>query len=102
MNQIITAYCACVLCCGNWSPERGGPGLTAMGTRPREGRTIAGPRSVPLGTWVKIRIPGQGERSFRVEDRTSRAADGRWDVFVTEHSRAKRMGVRRGRVYPAP
>ena len=102
MNAILSAYCACAVCCGDWSTERGGPGLTAFGTLPREGRTIAGPRSIPLGTWVTVRFPGGRQRLYRVEDRTARAFDGRWDVFMAEHSRARKHGVRPATVLPAP
>lgn len=50
----VTAYCACVKCCGQWS---GGP--TASGKMPVEGVTVAGPRKFKFGT--RIRIAGVGE-----------------------------------------
>lgn len=98
MKITVTWYCACALCCGEWSPERGGPGLTKLGTRPREGVTIAAPRSVPLGSWVVLRLPGEQPRRFRVEDRTAEWAEGRWDIFVHSHRRAIRNGKRTARL----
>lgn len=83
-NAIITAYCACKLCCGvhSNSIQR-----TASGTSPVAGRTIAGPRSVQLGTRVSI-----GGRTYIVEDRTARKFDGRWDIYFADHKSALKFG----------
>lgn len=77
----ITAYCHCSSCCG----KGGQP--TASGKMPVEGRTIAAPRNIPLGT--KVIVNG---RRYTVEDRTAIRYDGRWDVFMTSHKRAKEFG----------
>jgi len=60
-KYILTAYCACVLCCGIWSaehPSRIGTDFvqrTASGTIAEAGRTIAvDPRVIPYGTHVLI------------------------------------------------
>ena len=83
----VTAYCACPICCG-----KGAKGITAAGTRPKQGRTIAAPRNVPLGTRVAVEgLPG----FFIVEDRTARRFDGRWDVYFERHQDAKNFGKRR-------
>lgn len=80
----VTAYCPCAKCCG----KAGQP--TASGKMPRQGVTIAAPRRVPLGTWVELAGVGR----FRVDDRTARRYDGRWDVFMTSHQRAQNFGRR--------
>ena len=83
-RAVITHYCACEVCCGQWAVL----GRTASGTRPKEGRTVAGPRWVPLGTRVWI----QGYGVLVVEDRTHPRYDGRWDVYVASHAKAQRLG----------
>ena len=86
-SDTITAYCACSICCG---PKA--RGITADGTRPVQGRTIAAPRSVPLGAKVRVQgLPG----IFTVEDRTARRFDGRWDVYFERHQDAKNFGKRK-------
>ena len=81
--ETITAYCACAKCCG-----KNANGITAAGTRPVEGRTVAAARSIPLGT--RIHIEGIGWRV--VEDRTARRYDGRVDVFFKSHADAVKFG----------
>lgn len=88
MTAIITAYCACALCCG----QPGQP--TASGRMPAAGRTIAAPRSIPFGT--RIRIDGVGWRI--AEDRTARRYDGRIDVFMRTHSDAVKFGKRKAQI----
>lgn len=78
----VTGYCACPICCG-----RGARGITASGGRPVQGRTVAGPRAVPLGTRVMI-----GGMPYTVEDRTARRFDGRWDIYFNSHQDAKEHG----------
>ena len=81
--ETITAYCACRKCCGENSA-----GITAIGRKPVEGRTVAASRSIPLGT--KIHIEGIGWRV--VEDRTARRYDGRVDVYFKSHADAVKFG----------
>ena len=81
--ETITAYCACAKCCG-----KNAKGITAAGTRPIEGRTIAASRNIPLGT--RIRIEGIGWRV--VEDRTARRFDGRVDIYFRSHDEALKFG----------
>lgn len=68
--------------------------MTASGTIPRVGVTVAAPRSVPFGTVVLVEVPGIGKLRRRVEDRTARRHDGVWDVLVASHAEAKRFGRR--------
>lgn len=82
-NAIITAYCACRLCCSD------GLELTAYGTIPKANHTIAAPRSIPFGSRVVV-----SNHVYTVEDRTSRRFDGRFDIFFNTHTEALRFGVR--------
>ena len=82
MTNILTAYCACVLCCG---PNA--KGITASGLRPVQGVTVAGPRHIALGT--KVNINGH---NYILQDRTARRFDGRWDIYFTNHAEALRFG----------
>ena len=87
-SETVTGYCACPKCCG-----KGAKRITAAGTRPMQGRTVAAPRNVPLGT--KVLIDG---KPFTVEDRTARRFDGRWDIYFERHQDAKNFGKRKLKV----
>ena len=89
-----TAYCACERCCGKWSQYH----LTASGTTPEEGRTVAADWSVlPAGTVIEIE--GIGQRT--VED-TGSGIDGQaLDVFFESHQEALEFGVREVEVFAA-
>lgn len=90
-NAIVTAYCAGACCCGPTAPR-----LAANGEWPVIGVTVAGPRNIHLGTWVEITLPGQPKPiTRRVDDRTARRFDGRWDLFLATHADAKRFGIHR-------
>jgi len=99
MSATITAYCACALCCGQPT------GICADGHHPREGVTIAAPRFVPLGTLVQVRFVDAGSHwpagfklILRVQDRTARKYDGRFDIYFRNHRDAKRFGKRRAEI----
>lgn len=85
-NLIITAYCACTICCGTKAT-----GLAANGKKPIEGITCAASRSIPLGT--KIYIHSLGWRT--VTDRTAKRYDGRIDIFFNSHTKAKQFGIKK-------
>lgn len=89
-NMVITAYCACTICCGPRAT-----GLAANGKPPIAGVTVAGPRRYPLGT--KINIAGIGDRV--ITDRLSKKYDNRIDVFMTNHKDAKEFGIRTNKVW---
>lgn len=76
----VTAYCGCRIC----TP---GLGVTAMGTRPKAGRTVAA-NWLPFGT--RLNISGIGTRV--VEDRMARRFQRRVDVYMDRHEDAKRFG----------
>lgn len=81
------AYCACEKCCGKWAQY----GLTASGTVPRQGRTIAvDPEVIPLGSRVWI----DGVGGYIAED-TGTGIDGSAiDVYHDSHDAALEWGRR--------
>lgn len=80
---VLTAYCACVKCCGK------SDGITATGVRAREGVTVAADtRKLPFGT--KIYIDGVGERI--VQDRGGAIKGNRIDVYFDTHQEALNFG----------
>ena len=91
MIATVTAYCACAACCGREG------GLTASGSKPVVGITIAAPRSIPLGTKVYVHLPS-GWKTFTVQDRTAPRYEGRFDIFMPSHSAARRFGIQRLKV----
>jgi len=82
---IVTAYCACDICCAGSSD-----GLTANMSTPLEGVTIAADKSIPFGT--RIWIEGLGE--WTVMDRGSAITGKHIDVFFKNHETAKEFGVK--------
>jgi len=92
-NVVFSAYCACQICCGSDAS-----GITASGVSPKQEQTIAGPRSIPLGTSVLVRF-GEVKKIMRIEDRTARRWDGkRWDIYFSSHKAAQKFGLRTGTV----
>ena len=55
----------------------------AEGKRPIEGVSVACPRYIRLGQWV--RIAGQ---DLRCDDRTAKKYDGRFDIYVDSYDKA--------------
>lgn len=82
-NIVVTAYCACRLCCGNNASH----GLTASGVKPTEGITVAASRKIPFGT--KLAIDG---RTYTVQDRLAKRYDNRVDIYFASHKRALQFG----------
>ena len=84
----ITFYCSCSKCCGKSN------GITASGTKVKEGRTVAVSRSkIKLGS--KLFIEGFG--NFIAED--TGVSGNKIDVFVNSHAKAYQLGVRYATVY---
>jgi 3D (Asp-Asp-Asp) domain-containing protein len=81
-NYVITAYCACVQCCGKTD------GITASGVKAVEGVTVATDKSIPFGT--KIYIEGVGERI--VQDRGGAIKGNRIDLYFSDHQSALNFG----------
>lgn len=84
----ITAYCGCSECSG-------GHNITASGTTPTEGRTIAADTSIlPFGTQVVI-----DGVVYTVEDRGSGVSGNHIDIFFATHDRALAFGRKTVKVY---
>jgi len=73
--------------------------ITYGNTIPRERHTIAAPRYIPIGTRVRVTIPGLfTNRVYRVEDRTHKRLKHTWDIFNPDCKACKNFGVRTGLV----
>ena len=81
------AYCACEKCCGKWAEY----GLTASGTVPQQGRTVAvDPDVIPLGSELWI----DGEGPYIAEDTGSGINGSTIDVFHQSHDATLEWGKR--------
>lgn len=82
----ITHYCPCNYC---------GGGLTATGTKPKVGRTIAvDPRVIPYGSKVKI-----GKQTYIAEDCGGAIKGKKIDIFCKSHSEALKKGIKYQKVW---
>ena len=79
----VTAYCACVQCCGKTN------GITASGAKATANHTIAAPRTFSFGT--KVVINGT---TYVVEDRGGAIQGNRIDIYMDSHQEALQWGVR--------
>lgn len=79
----VTAYCACMKCCGKTN------GITAMGTKATQGRTIAASSKFAFGT--KLSINGH---VYTVEDRGGAITGNKIDIYMNSHSAALAWGVK--------
>lgn len=85
----LTAYCACSKCCGK------SDGITASGTKAKQGRTIAvDPKQIPYGT--KVVINGH---TYVAEDCGGGIGKNCIDVFFDSHKEAWNFGVQYAEVY---
>lgn len=83
-NFKITHYCNCSKCCGKWAG-----GLTASGTKPTQGRTIAvDTKVIPMGS--KVEINGH---IYTAEDTGGAIKGNKIDIFISSHSEAYRKGT---------
>jgi len=88
--MVVTAYCPCSRCCGQWAD-----GFTASGApvEANGGRFCAAPRSLPFGALVVV--PGYaGGRPVPVLDRGGAIQGDRLDVFFATHAEALEWGRR--------
>ena len=82
---VITAYCPCQKCCGEYAD-----GYTASGTVATEGRTCAvDPEIIPLGTEVEI----DGVK-YVAEDVGGAIKGNRIDICFNDHRSALQYGVK--------
>lgn len=85
----LTAYCACRSCCGIWAD-----GITATGTKPVQGRTIAVDEDViPFGSEVII-----NGYTYTAEDCGSGIIGREIDIYFESHEEAEAFGVQYGKV----
>lgn len=84
----VTAYCACSICCGAYAN-----GITASGTVPVQGQTIA-MYGVPFGTKLVV-----DDVVYTVEDRGT--PYGHIDIYMVDHEDAAAFGVQEADVYLA-
>ena len=85
----LTAYCACSKCCGK------SDGITASGTKAKQGRTIAvDPKQISYGT--KVVINGH---TYVAEDCGGSIKNNRIDIFFDSHKEAWNFGVQYADVY---
>ena len=83
-EYVVTAYCPCPACCGEWAD-----GLTYMETVATEGRTIAvDPDVIPLGSIVEI-----NGLEYVAEDIGGAIKGKRIDMFFSNHEDALKWGV---------
>lgn len=84
----ITYYCSCEKCCLKTD------GITATGTKAKEGRTIAvDPDIIPLGSEVII-----NGHKYKAEDVGGAIQEKRIDIFVETHQRALELGIDKAEV----
>lgn len=98
---VLTAYCPCVKCCGEWSaehPSRVGTDYiqkTASGTIPTAGRTISVDTSViPFGTTVIIH-----GHEYVAEDRGGAIKGNKIDIFFDDHNEVLEFGRQTAEVF---
>lgn len=85
----ISAYCACLKCCGKTD------GITATGVKATEGRTIAvDPDVIPYGT--ELFIDGF---TYRAEDTGGSIKGRKLDIFFNSHLEALEWGVQEHEVF---
>ena len=89
MDANISYYCNCEQCCGIWAD-----GLTASGTVPEQGRTIAADKRFPFGTEIVI-----DDTVYCVEDRGGAIKGNKIDIFVSDHQTALQNGRHSETVY---
>jgi 3D (Asp-Asp-Asp) domain-containing protein len=85
----VTAYCHCIKCCGK------DDGITATGTKVKEGRTIAvDPKVIPLGS--KVELDG---KTYVAEDVGGAIKGNRIDLYFSSHDEANQWGVKYKKAY---
>lgn len=80
-TYLLTAYCPCEICCGQWSNMENP--VTASGNPAVEGVTIAAPSEFAFGT--ELVIDGH---TYVVQDRGGAITGNHLDVYFSSHDRA--------------
>lgn len=85
----LTAYDACIICCGKTD------GITATGTKAEVGRTIAvDPTVIPYNSRVMI-----NGHVYTAEDAGSKIRGNTIDIFMSTHEEAKKFGRQSAEVF---
>ncbi len=85
----LTAYDACIECCGKTD------GITATGTKAEVGRTIAvDPTVIPYNSRVMI-----NGHVYTAEDAGSKVRGNKIDIFMSTHEEAKKFGRQSAEVF---
>lgn len=86
---LVTAYCPCEKCCGEWSD-----GITASSHKIQPGdRFVAAPPWIPFGTYLTLEGYAGG-LPVPVWDRGSAIRGNKFDVFFGDHDEAEKWGVK--------
>lgn len=80
-TYLLTAYCPCEICCGQWSNTENP--VTASGNPAVEGVTIAAPNEFAFGT--ELVIDGH---TYVVQDRGGAITGNHLDVYFSTHEKA--------------
>ena len=92
---VVTAYCACEKCCGEWSD-----GFTFTGTKATQGRTIAvDPDVIPLGSTVYFDGMDGLTSGFVAEDIGGSINGNHIDLFFESHEDALQWGIREREIF---
>ena len=92
---VVTAYCACEKCCGEWSD-----GFTFTGTKATQGRTIAvDPDVIPLGSTVYFDGMDGLTSGFVAEDIGGSIKGNHIDLFFENHEDALQWGIREREIF---
>ncbi len=95
-NFLLTAYCKCSLCCGNWAYNRpNGIVYGAIGEKLKEGYSIAvDPDVIPYRTEVII-----NGKTYKAQDCGGAIKGNRIDVYFENHDDALEFGVQYAEVF---
>jgi len=80
-TYLLTAYCPCEICCGQWSNTENP--VTASGNPAVEGVTIAAPSEFAFGTELVI-----NGHTYVVQDRGGAITGNHLDVYFSTHEKA--------------
>lgn len=84
----LTAYCACEKCCGK------SDGITASGTKVKQGRTVAVDTSIiPYGTELYI------NGNYYIAEDTGPFSGKIIDIYFDSHEEAKNFGIKYAKVF---
>lgn len=93
VSAVITAYCPCAKCCGNWAYHRpNGVVYTASGAVARTGVTVGvNPNVIPYGAHILI-----DGHEYIAQDTGNGLANGvHIDIYCNSHKEALQIGLQK-------